>query len=540
MTKKCCVLILVATIAALLLRLPRLSQRPMHGDEAVHAIKFGKLLEKNIYRYDPHEYHGPALNYLTLIPAWLSSADTLAKANECTLRIVPVCCGVLLVLFVMLIADGLGSNASVFAAILTAISPAMVFYSRYYIQEMLLVCFTFGIIVSGYRYSRTGKIIWIIMVGVFLGLMHASKETFIINLGSIALALAAGMILGRKKEPSEQNIRKIKISYLFAGLAAAVIISALFFSSFFTNPKGILDSVLTYKTYLNRAGDSDIHNHPWYYYLRILIFYRFKSGPVWTESLVVILAVIGFIASFIKKGISYADMSFLRFIGFYTLILTVIYSVMPYKTPWCALSFLHGMILLAGFGISVLIQLVYRKVPRMIVSVLLLGAAIHLAWLSYLNNYKYYADSRNPYVYAHPTNEIYAALEKIEFYAKAHPQGRNMYIEVIFPGHDYWPLPWYLRSFSSIAWRDKVDFKEPSASLIIASPSIETDLTKKLYDDSIPPEQRHMYMYLIEKDPYYIWLRPRVELYGFVRKDLWDIANAGPDPNEIINQQAEK
>ena len=45
MTKKCCVLILAATVVALVLRLPRLQQRPMHGDEAVHADKFRLLLE---------------------------------------------------------------------------------------------------------------------------------------------------------------------------------------------------------------------------------------------------------------------------------------------------------------------------------------------------------------------------------------------------------------------------------------------------------------------------------------------------------------
>ena len=46
MTKKGCALILAATIVALALRLPRLHQRPMHGDEAVHAIKFEDLLER--------------------------------------------------------------------------------------------------------------------------------------------------------------------------------------------------------------------------------------------------------------------------------------------------------------------------------------------------------------------------------------------------------------------------------------------------------------------------------------------------------------
>jgi hypothetical protein len=172
------------------------------------------------------------------------------------------------------------------------------------------------------------------------------------------------------------------------------------------------------------------------------------------------------------------------------------------------------------------------------VSLLLLVGVVHLGYLSYLNNYKYCADSRNPYVYAHPTTEIYTALDKIDYYAKAHPQGKDMYIEVIFPGHDYWPLPWYLRSFSSVAWRDKVAFNEKSASLIIASPSFESGLTKKLFQDSGPKEGRRLYMFLIDDDPYYIWLRPKVKFMGYVRSDLWEAANAG-DTDEFLKTQVE-
>jgi hypothetical protein len=126
MTKKGCVLILAATVVALALRLPRLKQRPMHGDEAVHAIKFEDLLERGVYAYDPNEYHGPTLNYLTLIPAWLTGARTLAQTTEFTLRIVPVFFGVCLVLLLLLLMDGLGTAAAVYAGILTAISAAMV------------------------------------------------------------------------------------------------------------------------------------------------------------------------------------------------------------------------------------------------------------------------------------------------------------------------------------------------------------------------------------------------------------------------------
>jgi uncharacterized protein (TIGR03663 family) len=517
MTKKCCVLILAATVVALVLRLPRLQQRPMHGDEAVHADKFGKLLEEGVYTYDPNEYHGPTLNYLTLIPAWLTGAEKLTQVTEFTLRIVPVFFGVCLVLLLLPITSGLGKGAAFYAAVLTAVSPAMVFYSRYYIQEMLLVCFTFGAIVSGYRYAQSGKTVWALSTGAFLGLMHATKETCVIAFGAMFLAVVLTLFMQRRKGAL---IRAIKPSHLVGGLVAGAMVSALFFSSFLTHPTGILDSIRTYTTYFDRAGHSSLHIHSWSYYLRMLIFFRYGNGPFWTEGIIVFLAVIGFIAAMTKKGVSFANVQLVRFLAFYTLILTIVYSAIPYKTPWCVLGFLHGMILLAGVGAVVLIRLAPNVLPRLIVLALLFEASVFLTWEAYLSNYVYYADSRNPYVYAHPTNEIFTVVQKIKEYASVYDDGDDMPIDVICPGDDYWPLPWYLRSFKKVSWSNHVVKDADSAPLIIASPEVEGAVIEKLYKLT-PVEKRQMYLFLFDK-PYYVWLRPEVKLLGFVRRDLWD------------------
>ncbi len=256
----CCVLILAVTVAALALRLPCLGLRPMHTDEAVHAVKFGSLLEEGHYRYDPHEYHGPTLNYLTLIPAWLSSARKLPDISESTLRIVPVFFGALLVLLLLPIAGGLGQSAAVVAALLTAVSPALVFYSRYYIQEMLLVCFTFGVIISGYRYSRSKDIKWALLTGISLGLMHATKETSIIAFGSLLLALLLTLMMRHRQGGSIlMSLKAMNPRHVIAAIAAAGVVSALFYSSFLTNTGGLVDSVYAWKTYINRAAQNG-HN----------------------------------------------------------------------------------------------------------------------------------------------------------------------------------------------------------------------------------------------------------------------------------------
>jgi len=531
-------LILAAAVVALILRLPLLQLRPMHGDEAVHAYKLGDLLEGHSYTYDPNEYHGPTLNYLTLIPARLGCAKNprmfLSGVNELTLRIVPVFFGVLLIVLLLLIADALGTTAVFFAAILIAVSPAMVFYSRYYIQEMLLVCFTFGAIACGYRYTSSKNVIWILLTGLFLGLMHATKETCIIAYGSMALALFLIRFLFRRQDGSVAALeRPIKLTHLVTGLVVAFFVSALFHSSFLTNPRGIVDSFLTYTTYFNRASSSAIHIHPWYYYLKMLIYSKYGDGPIWTETVIIVLAVIGFVCAMIPKSFILdkrnwipasagmtkpGDRRFLIFIAFYTLIMTAVYSAVPYKTPWCLLGFLHGMILLAGVGAAALIKLAPDLFTRVLVSLFLFAGIVNLAFQAYMANYKFYADYRNPYVYAHPTTDVFAITERVEAIARFHEDGHKMNIQVICPQHDYWPLPWYLRSFSKVHWRDNVADDVISASLIIASPKFEQELLAKLYQLP-PPGEKNLYVPLFDT---YVELRPQIELRGYITKDLWD------------------
>jgi uncharacterized protein (TIGR03663 family) len=499
--------------------------RPMHTDEAVHADNFGALLEGGTYQYNPHEYHGPTLNYFTLIPARLTSADTYPQLTEVTLRIVPVVFGTALILLTLLLVKGLGP-AAVVAAVLAALSPAMVFYNRYYIQETLLVCFTFGVIVCGYHYLRTQTLPWALATGVFIGLMHATKETCIIALCSMGLAL----VLSCHGRPVRAAGKPL---HVVLGLVVAVGVSALFYSSFLRNPQGVLDSYLTYATYFSRgAGENTVHVHPWYYYLQIIVFAKYFDGPIWTEGWILLLALVGLAAAVKSDSLGSIDPKLVRFLAVYTIAMTVVYSAVRYKTPWCLLSFLHGMILLAGVGAVTLLAWVKRRGPRAVLAVLLLGAAGHLAFQAYRANFVYYADSRNPYVYAHPTPEVFAIVAKVKEYADLPGSDRSgtVPIQVAVPGKDYWPLPWYLRAYH-VGWC--TDIPDEVGPLILISDKLEEALTRKLYVDT-PPEKRQMYLYLFDA-PYYMWFRPGVKMLGFVRRDLWDErANQPSNPSGLM------
>ncbi len=511
--------ILVVALGALAIRAPRLSLRPMHTDEAVHADNYRRLLEGS-YTYDPHEYHGPSLNYFTLIPAWLTSARSYTDLTEVTLRIVPVVFGTILVLLTLLLVDGLGP-AAVLAALFAALSPALVFYSRYYIQEMLLVCFTFGLIVCGYRYLRTRTLPWVVAAGVFAGLMHATKETCIIAFGSTGLALIFMTLAQlRQGQPRRHVTAGIKPLHLILGVAVAVGISALFYSSFLHYPQGVLDSYLTYANYFSRgAGENTVHVHPWYYYLQTILFSRFFNGPIWTEGGIVLLALVGMAAAVRRKSPGPIDADLVQFIALYTVTMTVVYSAVRYKTPWCMLSFLHGLILLAGVGAVTLLAWACRPALRTAVVVVLAAIAGHLAFQAYRANFVYYADSRNPYVYAHPTTEVFTIVDKVKAYVGVHGLGQSdeTPIQVAVPGKDYWPLPWYLRAYH-IGY--STDIPSEVGPLILISDTLERTLTTRLYQDT-PREKQRMYLYLFDP-PYYLWFRPGVKMLGFVRKTFRD------------------
>ena len=476
--------------AAAGLRIPRLAQRPMHADEAILADKFGTLLESHSWKYDPREYHGPVLLYLTLIPARLAGLRRYADLTETTLRIVPVLVGLLLVAAPLALARGLGRNQVLAASALTATSPAMVYYSRYYIPEMLLTCWTAGLIVAGHHYARTKRAAWGLCGGLFLGLMLATKETALIAAGSMLVAL---LLTGTRRLPDWRH--------LLAALAVALALLAVLV--------GLPETLQAWRNYYHRGFEEQRHVHAWNYYLRLL---------TWSDGPILVLAAVGFAAAITGKGIGEADGAFIRFLGVYSLAMATAYSLIPYKTPWCLLGFLHGMILLAGVGIVALARIGLGTVRRLALTAVAAGGA-YLLYQACAASYLYDADPRNPYAYAHTTRDVYAIRDRLEGLAGAHPKGRSMPVQVV-SSQNLWPLPWYLRSFSRIDWHRTVTSEMHPAEVILASPDLEPALIRALYELP-PPGERELYMNMF---PRKIELRPGVELRGYVRRSLWEAA----------------
>jgi uncharacterized protein (TIGR03663 family) len=505
--------LLLAVLAALALRCPELAIRPMHNDEAVNAIKLRALWEKGSYQYDPQEYHGPTLPYASLLWVKLTGVPDFAQCNEAELRAVTVIFGVGLILLLPLAADGLGRRATVCAAFLTAVSPAMVFYSRYYIHEMLLVFFTFLALASGWRYAQSRKISWALLAGAAVGLMEATKETFVLAVAAAAGAIALNAFWSRAPKEKSTSVQS-SLKAIAVALAAWLAVVVVLFTSFFTHARGPLDAVETYLPWLRRMQGASPHIHPWDFYLARVALFHSGREPWWSEGLILALACAGIVAAFMGRGMEEGQSRFMRFLAFYTVLLTVGYSVIEYKTPWCLLGFWHGMILLAGAGMVALVDWMRVCALKVAVVIALLAGAAQLAFQAWQSSFEFSSDPGNPYVYAQTSPDMLLQVERVKALAKLHPLEEQMVVKVMAPEGDYWPWPWYLRGFSNVGYYNEIP-ADPFAPVMIVSTKFQAALNA---------DKTHVAEGINQ-------MRPQVFFQLYVETNLWNAyvkANSAP------------
>jgi uncharacterized protein (TIGR03663 family) len=514
MTRACMgALIAIALAAGLALRFARIDARPMHHDEANQAVKFGQLLEGGGYRYDAHDHHGPTLYYLTLPAAKLRGQATFASLDERTLRGVTAVFGAVTILLLPLLAPGVGRTAVAAAAVLMALSPAMVFYSQMFIQESLFACFTLAFVIAVGRAVLPGSsLTWAAAAGVAAGLAIATKETSVIVLPAALVSCAiAWWSLGPERPQIVPRGRRW-LTPIVVSLAMAAAVAALFYSSFLTAPSAVLDPFRGASTYFDRGLGASEHVHPWNFYLGLLAYYS-DGGLRWSEGLVLALALVAaVVAWYDPSGSSRHSGSSATFWSRYltgnAFLATAIFSAIPYKTPWNLLPFYVGVIVVAGLGFSALLHATTSRVVRAVTVTAFLVAAGQLGWQAWRASSIYAADPRNPYVYSQTVPDAVRMATRIRDLAALHPDGTQMLVSVVAQPHEQWPLPWYLRTMPHVGyWTVPGDALTLNAPVVVASmghaPTVELWLGDRYVSE-------------------FYGLRPEVLLTLYVERGLWD------------------
>lgn len=563
----------IVTAIAVFLRFYDLALKPLHHDEGVNGYFLITLFRDGVYKYDPTNYHGPTLYYISLFFTKLFGLETLP------IRWSVAVFGVLTVVLIFFLKDYIGKIGSLTAALFVALSPGMVFISRYFIHEMffvflslamvlsvlffiekrragyfavawlaliLFVCFlpsalnlanlvgseniTFVWVLRGVFFLieavlvffiirmlldwDEGRPIYLMLASVSAMLLLATKETAFITIGTVLIAafcvylwqkIYAGMgfDIGRD-DLSPVALRfatfkeklgdgKNKIIIILVCAAIFVYVGVLFFSSFFTYWEGVGKFFEAY-TVWTKTGSRDHTQNGTFAYVKWLLK---------IESPILILSAVGALIALIK-----ARHKFAVFAAFWAFGLFLAYTIIPYKTPWLALSFLLPMAIIAGYGINELC-LARDAVLKMLAGLLTAAAIGILGYQSYDFNFVRYDDDSIPYVYAHTTRGFLDLVKQIEFYAEKSGKGRDATIEVVSP--DYWAMPWYTRDYPKANYHGRIVPSATSEMIVAKKDDQEADVIR-------------------EYSAHYKWvgtypLRPGVELLLLVRKDLAD-ANA--------------
>jgi uncharacterized protein (TIGR03663 family) len=529
---------LLAVAVAIFLRFYWLGIKPFHHDESVNSWFLLDLWRSGNYKYNPENYHGPTLYYFA------AAAVRVFGMNDFALRFSPAVFGVLTILMLWPARRLLGLVGTPVAAMMLAVSPGLVYFSRDFIHESSFGFFSLGLAVSAWLYAKTEKFVWIVFGAVSAALLFATKETAIITAVVLALAALCAAVwdIGRRmlsegKPDLRGMMREIwwdaraalpSLDHLGAAVIIFVFLNVIFYSSFFTNWQGVPDAVKSVLMWTGRGVSKQEHYHVPGYYLGILMK---------LELPLLIGAIIGALAA-LWRGARFGLFIFAWAAG-----VSLGYAIIPYKTPWLMVSMLIPLAILCGVAAEVIYANLRLVSLRMAWVALIVAALIPCARMAWQQNIHHHADNDNTlgyfrsfgvrynlrpwtdtqygYVYAQ-TDEDFLNLEKaIREAADRLPLGKKTSIYIASP--DYWPLPWYLRDYDAVTYAGSLPM-ELAASIVVAAPNQKAQIEGMLG----APSRANVYT-----------LRPGVDLWLYVREEnhaLPDKAAQQPLPQESIQQ----
>ncbi|WP_214084298.1 flippase activity-associated protein Agl23 [Methanoculleus sp.] len=449
-------LILLATIA---LRFYSLDLKLFHHDEAIHAWFSYRLLTEGVYTYDPM-YHGPFLYYATAgIFSILGDSDLVG-------RIIPALLGILLVplLYPIYKLGYLDKKQTLIAALFLAVSPNMVYFSRFLRNDIFIVFFTMVLLVALLYYFERHKVQYALVAGAAIGFGMSTKENMPI------IVLIFGVYLLYLVWTRKVRLPVHWVQDLALGALVAVGIMAIFYSSFGAHPEVLMDGWLRAIEHWTSMHQAQRLGGPPYFYILLFLLYevpililaavgtlqfvdipgivsRWREGRTghaknpgeeegveneekiapegatppapraggWRDRLRDILSGTGEIRPVDRQK------EFARFAIFWMLLSLVAYAYIGEKVPWLILHQLLPMIFVAVY-----LMTTRKAVIAVVASVFLIAMTFHVAFIP--------ADINEPIVQVQNSEDLREVFAEIDAADK-----------VAVATDSYWPLPWYYR-----------------------------------------------------------------------------------------------
>jgi uncharacterized protein (TIGR03663 family) len=443
-------------IAAILVRFWQLDLKLLHHDEAIHSWFSYELLTKGAWMYDP-SYHGPFLYYVT------AGMFTAFGSSDLVARLLPCLFGLMLIPLVYCIyrLDYITKNQTLLVALFIAISPDMVYFSRFLRHDIFMLFFTFLLLVALLYYFERGQTRFAIIAAVSAaGALSCKEEMPVILLIFVSFFLIAIWRGTFTLPPTWKRD-------LALGILLVVAIMSVLYSGFGGHPDTLIGKNFEITTKgvhfeMNTTGWYKAVDHwtamhkqqrlggPWFYYVPVFLLYEL---PIF------ILALIGTV-QFLIRGIDFRlllmriklwvtsrrtamsvqDLTtisirqlqeekpirsksdeFFRLCIYWMILTMAFYAYVGEKVPWLLIPQLLPMCFVAVY------QLNWQKTVIALVGCLFLIAMTwHVAFVP--------ADINEPIVQVQNSEDMRLVMQLMDNSDK-----------VVIASKDYWPLPWYYR-----------------------------------------------------------------------------------------------
>jgi len=414
------VLPLILLLAFVFGRFYDLGIRPPHHDEAVNGWFVDGMFRTGFYKYDPQNYHGPIYFY------FLALAEMIFGRSVQTLRIVTVFFGGLLTFVPFLYRRWIGPRAAWIAAFVLALSPAVVFYSRYAIHEIPFAFFT-ALFFYFWLCAREEKFSWknLIGLGLSLGMLACLKENFIIYLACLLIAEVMTRVYGKEWTfPQKYSL------YGLMSLIAFTMVM-LVYSALGRDETGISDFFRAFILWSETGSKGNGHEKTFDYWIKIFAQYE------WPTLIGVLLTPLA-----LKKKVPQS----IRLLSVVSVGTLLAYSIVKYKTPWCLLCFQWGFVLVLAYWCA---RIWDRQKVLVITALSIMG--LHSAYQAYEVSYVNVDAEDSYYIYGQTYRDLMPPIEVIIGRVKNNPSlSGTMRISVI--SAYTWPLPFLLGEIKQVGY----------------------------------------------------------------------------------------
>lgn len=438
---------LLILVIAVFLRFWELDLKLLHHDEAIHAWFSFDLVTKGTWIYDP-SYHGPILYYLT------AGMFRIFGPSDLTARLLPSLFGLLIIVLIYYIyrLGYLTKLQTLFVALFIAISPNMVYFSRFLRHDIFMLFFTLLLVVAFLYYLERQQTRFAVIAAVAAAGALSCKEEMPVIILIFAAFLVYEVWKKRLVLPAEW-----KQDFVLFVLIVAAIMSVLY-SALGMHPETLIGQNFQMNTtgwYQAIEHWTAMHNQqrlggPWFFYIPLYLLYEL---PIF------ILALIGtfqFALSgvnfglFIKKvknwfasrkfTLSTGDLAaaslhqlktatgtvsktdeFFRFCIWWMILSMAFYAYVGEKVPWLLIHQLLPMCFVAVYKLNW-----QKTIFAVLGCVFLVVMTWHVAFVP--------VDINEPIVQVQNSEDMREVMYLID-----HSD------HVVLASKNYWPLPWYYR-----------------------------------------------------------------------------------------------